>query len=290
MILSSRNLVHLILANAVRNALEATTGLPAEEPIVVNWDSTDAEYWVAILDRGRGLPQTMHRVFEIGSTTKKGHLGMGLALAKQAALSLGGRIYLIPLRSSLRISMAAGETMRLLIVEDNEDEIGIFAKELAKTPTIELTFARSRDVALSMIERESYDLVVVDLKIPTVDGGLDSDLHHGLAVHSKLREVANGTPAVIFSGFGTVPLVSEIGDKSNHEDMWGTGHAQALTCFKDKSQFAKCLEFIRSVEEQNAALSEIEISFGSVPLDLDRNQQLVLRLFARLYRGVNIRV
>jgi signal transduction histidine kinase len=95
-ILGSRSLVHLVVANAVRNAIEATTGMATREPIVVNWDTTDREYWIAILDRGPGLPPAMHNIYEIGATTKKGHLGMGLALAKQAALSLSGKIFLTP--------------------------------------------------------------------------------------------------------------------------------------------------------------------------------------------------
>ena len=94
--LGSCELIHLIVSNAVRNAIEATEGLESTEPIVVGWGETDRDYWISILDRGKGFPQGFAKIFEIGTTTKKDHLGMGLALARQAALSLNGSITLSP--------------------------------------------------------------------------------------------------------------------------------------------------------------------------------------------------
>lgn len=95
-ILGASTYIQLILANAVRNALEASKDLPPKEPIVVTWGSSDRDYFIAVLDRGCGLPAATQKIFEIGTTTKKDHLGMGLALARQAATSLNGKITLGP--------------------------------------------------------------------------------------------------------------------------------------------------------------------------------------------------
>jgi signal transduction histidine kinase len=70
--------------------------LTTVEPIVIGWGETDRDLWLSILDRGKGFPQGFAKLFEIGTTTKKNHLGMGLALARQAALSLNGQITLAP--------------------------------------------------------------------------------------------------------------------------------------------------------------------------------------------------
>jgi len=96
LVLSDATFIEIIVANAIRNAVEASAGLHHTEPIVVTWDATDRDYWIAVLDRGCGLPAGSQKIFEIGSTTKKGHFGMGLATAKQAALSLNGRISFFP--------------------------------------------------------------------------------------------------------------------------------------------------------------------------------------------------
>jgi signal transduction histidine kinase len=93
---SDATFVEIIVANAIRNAVEASAELPQGQPIVVTWGATDCDYWIAVLDRGCGLPAGSQKIFEMGSTTKKGHFGMGLATAKQAALSLNGKISLVP--------------------------------------------------------------------------------------------------------------------------------------------------------------------------------------------------
>jgi signal transduction histidine kinase len=99
-IMGAGSYIKLILTNAVRNAVEATKDLPVKEPVVVSWGVTDRDYWITVLDRGRGLPATRGKIFEIGSTTKKDHLGMGLVLARQAGLSINGRITLGPRKPS----------------------------------------------------------------------------------------------------------------------------------------------------------------------------------------------
>jgi signal transduction histidine kinase len=100
LVFGDRGLLTLAISNAIRNAIESTRevaqhhdGWPA---VVVTWERTDAEYWVAVLDRGIGLPAASHLAFEIGKTSKPKHDGIGLAIAKQAIDSLDGTIELKP--------------------------------------------------------------------------------------------------------------------------------------------------------------------------------------------------
>jgi signal transduction histidine kinase len=97
-VLGDPSLVEVAFANGLRNAIEATEGSGAgpSSPVVVNWDETDRDYYVAVLDRGSGLPLGAERILEIGRTTKKGHLGMGLALADRSIRTMKGRLVLAP--------------------------------------------------------------------------------------------------------------------------------------------------------------------------------------------------
>lgn len=98
LITSDPTLVRLIVGNGIRNALEAITDTSTLElhPIVITWGETDVDYWVAILDRGAGITGPMESAFEIGKSTKKGHSGFGLAIARQAVETLGGTVTLQP--------------------------------------------------------------------------------------------------------------------------------------------------------------------------------------------------
>lgn len=97
-ITSDRALLRLAVSNGLRNAVEAVSGRPDTEPhpIVVTWGETDVDYWVAILDRGPGVTGFTESAFGIGKTTKKGHSGYGLAIARQAIETLGGACTLQP--------------------------------------------------------------------------------------------------------------------------------------------------------------------------------------------------
>ncbi len=92
------SLVYMVISNGLRNAVEASLPQANDHPpqIILTWGETDVDYWVSIADRGSGLPAGSDQIWDIGSTNKKDHLGMGLAIAKQAAKSLRGTITLNP--------------------------------------------------------------------------------------------------------------------------------------------------------------------------------------------------
>ena len=98
LITSDRALLRLAISNGIRNAVEAVTGTPGDEPhpIVVAWGATDVDYWVTVLDRGSGVVGPAESAFGIGKTTKKGHSGFGLTIARQAIETLGGACTLQP--------------------------------------------------------------------------------------------------------------------------------------------------------------------------------------------------
>jgi signal transduction histidine kinase len=78
--------------------MEATESvdMPDRLPVVINWNRTDQDFWVSILDHGAGLKANLERIFDIGTSSKRGHLGMGLAIARQAVMSMGGDVVISP--------------------------------------------------------------------------------------------------------------------------------------------------------------------------------------------------
>ena len=101
-VLGDRDLVRMILVNLLRNALESTDSLEGETPpVIVNWGATDRDVWVAVLDRGVGLPHGSSRMTEPGVTTKDKNTnsGMGLAVCEMALKSMNGQLAVRPRES-----------------------------------------------------------------------------------------------------------------------------------------------------------------------------------------------
>ncbi len=87
-----RALVDMACRNGIRNAIDASQPLvetAGAALLVINWGTTDQEHWVSVLDSGRGLPKG-RPIYEFGESTKIGHPGVGLTIARQAAASMGG--------------------------------------------------------------------------------------------------------------------------------------------------------------------------------------------------------
>jgi signal transduction histidine kinase len=93
-----RGLITFAVGNSLRNAAEAVISVRnselSESEIVLAWDESDRDFWISVLDSGPGLPRRRDRIFDAGSTTKEGHLGMGLTIAMRAAMSMGAKLEL----------------------------------------------------------------------------------------------------------------------------------------------------------------------------------------------------
>jgi len=88
--------VRLAVSNGLRNAAEAAAQItdPSRRRVLVTWGETDRDVWVTILDRGEGLPFPRVPLDRMAST-KSGHQGVGLTIARRAAEALGGEIELV---------------------------------------------------------------------------------------------------------------------------------------------------------------------------------------------------
>lgn len=97
LLVSDAALLRFAICNGLRNAVEAVSGAAREHlspSVVVTWGETDVDYWVAVLDQGPGLSVPLEAVLGVGKTTKMGHSGFGLPIARSAIEALGGTVSL----------------------------------------------------------------------------------------------------------------------------------------------------------------------------------------------------
>jgi signal transduction histidine kinase len=88
--LADRHLLRRAALNLARNAIEAS---PQGGAVALDLAVAGGEVSLTVLDRGPGLPpEARARLFEPFCTTKSGGTGLGLALARKAALAHGGRL------------------------------------------------------------------------------------------------------------------------------------------------------------------------------------------------------
>jgi signal transduction histidine kinase len=101
-------LIRVIVGNGIKNACESISNVTDRSTSVsVLFGATDRDAWVTVADTGIGLPSGSSSVlFEMGTSTKEDHLGMGLTLAAEAARALGGKLHLVTDSLSTRLEFS----------------------------------------------------------------------------------------------------------------------------------------------------------------------------------------
>ena len=179
--------------------------------------------------------------------------------------------------------------MRVLIVEDESHVAAELQDHLSGlTPQVYTVIARSRSSGVCALQREEFDFIICDLRLPPDDGGLDIDEAHGLAVHAKARTVCPGTPCLFFTGYGTSQrILNELSSGATH-DILGNGTEYSMTQLIPKDRFVDCVERIESFNTGLQTLDAIKIDVRGDGFNLDYIEQRALRLLARSRGGTNI--
>jgi two-component system sensor histidine kinase/response regulator len=189
-----------ILLNYIGNAVKFTErGSIMLRAHVVSEDSEQAMLRFEVQDTGVGISDSqmekLFQVFEQGesSTTRKyGGTGLGLAICKKLVNMMGGDTGVVSTQGEgstfwftvvlkhgkmsqlLRNEETSGAGApragaKILLVEDNEINQEM-AREILKVYGLIVDTANHGGEALEMVEKEYYDLILMDMQMPIMDG------------------------------------------------------------------------------------------------------------------------
>lgn len=178
-------------------------------------------------------------------------------------------------------------TLHVLIVEDDDGFVDELRETIAVLPGASIIrVAGSRDQAYQILELDDcfIDLVILDLKIPTVEGALDADPEHGHAVFNRVRTVAPGTPIFVLTGSPAENFIQELLRNAQQIDIWSEGRPTPTIQFLKKLNFDECSAMLSPIAETINRLSDIELDRGGINLSLAEDR--LIRIFARKFHGV----
>jgi CheY-like chemotaxis protein len=174
--------------------------------------------------------------------------------------------------------------MRLLFVEDD----ATFAREVE--PALarhcdDVAWVRSRNSALQALASTSFDLIILDRKLPTADDVLDDHEDHGWAVFQSIRERSPGTPVWFLTGTEDPDFAADINnDYGRTADLHGHGPAEQMYRVFWKRRINDCLRAVGRFAEERAVLEGIALT-QPVNLQLNADECRVLRLYSRRNLG-----
>jgi len=203
-----------VLRNLAGNALKFTQA--GQVSVHVRPESVDGSKVTlrfSVADTGIGIPPEKHRlIFEPftqvdGSTTRKyGGTGLGLSISSGLVQLMGGRIWVeselgrgSAFHFTVPLDLAAGQAgafvgpaeiperakkrLRILVAEDNSVNQRL-ATRLLEREGHTVTIANSGQEALHCFEHNQFDLILMDVQMPQVDG---------LQATARIREKERGS-------------------------------------------------------------------------------------------------
>ena len=176
-------------------------------------------------------------------------------------------------------------TLHVLAVEDDDDFVDELHTIFGNLPVkSEVRVAGSRDQAFDMLKEGFLDLVVLDLKIPTLTGGLDANPEHGHAVFNRIRDVAPGTPIFVLTGSPAEDFLSDLVLRNQQQiDIWSEGRKTGTILFLKKYEIDKCPEILTPVARAIERLSDVEVQRNG--LDLSLPEDRLIRIFSKKFQG-----
>ena len=207
-----------VLLNLLGNAVKFTEA----GEVVLTVSAAGDELHFAVRDTGIGLSEEgKARMFhsfsqaDASTTRKYGGTGLGLAISKRLAELMGGAMSVesagLGLGATFRFSIRAPATAlpegarrdllglqpallgkRMLVVDDIAINRRILALQAAKWG-MQVHDEASPEQALVTLAREPYDLAIIDMHIPTLDGQM---------LAQRIRDAGHTLPLVLFTSLG----------------------------------------------------------------------------------------
>jgi CheY-like chemotaxis protein len=224
-----------VLINLVNNAIKFTNqGEVLLEIDLVTQEENFLQLKFLVRDTGIGIEQgKIQNLFssftqaDTSTTRKYGGTGLGLAICKNIINLMGGRIWAEsdPGKGSSFHFTMVGESsdsetkvsydatalrgLKALVVDDNKTNLKILVKQLANWGMQATPFNSPELVLEIMGNLKKFDLCVIDMQMPEIDG-------HGLTVKIREHYSAAELPIIVLSSIGKSLIEAEEGLYSSY--------------------------------------------------------------------------
>ncbi len=174
--------------------------------------------------------------------------------------------------------------MKILLIEDNRDYSDALSQSLREAGA-ECVNAYDSASAITLATDSMYDLIVLDLKLPSTTGALDAKAENGHFLYAEISKLAPGTPIRILTSSDPDQFLRRLVGQGERSDIWGSGEEIPLVAYYEKEEATELIKEVKRHSATIAITNSIAINSRGIDLKLSPPQRRAIQVFVRSSNG-----
>ncbi|EZP67257.1 response regulator [Pseudomonas sp. RIT357] len=176
--------------------------------------------------------------------------------------------------------------MQILFVEDNSsyaDTLVSVVKD--KFPEIAWDVVDNSSSAEDLLAKNFYDLVILDLCMPSIPSGLEKAVENGQQLFYSVQRVMPGTPIYILTGSELDSFATSLSRHGEKVKLWGAEKEFPTVLYFRKNETLELMKELSEVYSEIASVDAIAINTRGKEIIFGKGQERALKSFVRSMGG-----
>ncbi|RQI29718.1 response regulator [Pseudomonas aeruginosa] len=176
--------------------------------------------------------------------------------------------------------------MQILFVEDNSSYADTLISVVnVKLPGVSWDVVDNSGSAEELLARNFYDLVILDLCMPSIPSGLEKNVENGQRLFYKIQKLMPGTPIYILTGSDLDSFVTGLSRHGERVRLWGAKQEFPTVLYFRKNKTLELVDELSGVYGEILSVNSISINTRGKAIAFAKGQERALKTFVRSMGG-----
>ncbi|ERY65140.1 TPA: response regulator [Pseudomonas aeruginosa] len=176
--------------------------------------------------------------------------------------------------------------MQILFVEDNSSYADTLISVVnVKLPGVSWDVVDNSGSAEELLARNFYDLVILDLCMPSIPSGLEKNVENGQRLFYKIQQLMPGTPIYILTGSDLDSFATGLSRHGERVRLWGAKQEFPTVLYFRKNKTLELVDELSGVYGEILSVNSISINTRGKAIAFAKGQERALKTFVRSMGG-----
>ncbi|MDR6294713.1 response regulator [Pantoea dispersa] len=176
--------------------------------------------------------------------------------------------------------------MQILFVEDNSSYAETLVSAVKdKFPEIAWDVVDNSSSAEALLDKNYYDLIILDLCMPSVPSGLEKTVENGQQLFYSVQRLMPGTPIYILTGSELDSFATNLLRHGERIRLWGAEREFSTVLYFRKDETLELMKELAEVYDEIVSLNAIVINTRGKEIAFGKGQERSLQSFVRSMGG-----